>query len=165
MRLPGEVYFAWESPTWGGGVAFWRPDPAEVAYARAYLVTGEQFTDIVDQEMHREPGPPLDLAGILGEADTLTLGSGRYETLWRAGMIDNLPVLTFTASWDHRAATPNAPAAAYLRTLSTGLRDTFGWSPRRIAGYLVRRPGVVPGWDLGALTELAAHAEPQPRPG
>src|SRR5690349_24775635 len=37
--LPGDVVFGWESPTWGGGVAFYDAESAGEVPATAYLLT------------------------------------------------------------------------------------------------------------------------------
>ena len=57
VTLPGSLYFAGESRTWGGGVAFYDHDsPGETA-GRAYLLTIGQFVDVANQEMHRPADP------------------------------------------------------------------------------------------------------------
>ena len=55
----------------------------EVA-ARAYLITAEQFVDVLAQEMRLEPGLEVDLASVK-ETGWHTLGAGRYQTLAHAG--------------------------------------------------------------------------------
>src|SRR3954470_12989900 len=62
VDLPGTVYFAGESPQWGGGVAFYDHATPGFTAARAYLVTAAQFADITAQEMYRVPadGDPLE---------------------------------------------------------------------------------------------------------
>ena len=56
LLLAGRLFFAWESPTWGGGIAFYDPDGEGTVYARAYRITAEQFSDLAAQEMRRDPG-------------------------------------------------------------------------------------------------------------
>jgi hypothetical protein len=49
---------------------------------------------------------------------------------------------------------PTAPAAAYLRCISIGLRESHGYDDARIAGYLLAAPGMRDAWteaDLEAL--------------
>lgn len=46
LLLPGEVYFAWQSVTWGGGVAFYDPITPGASAGRAYLITASQFADM-----------------------------------------------------------------------------------------------------------------------
>lgn len=142
VELPGTVYFAGDSPTWGGGVAFYDPEPAGTAAARAYLVSAEQFIDIASQEMHRDPDVDHDLTGVL-EHGRLSLGPGRYETILLVGERAGVPMLTFTSPerHDHLLA---PPAPAYHAVLSQGLREAFGWSDDRIAAYLDGLPGATP---------------------
>ena len=151
LALAGQVYFAWESPTWGGGIAFYDPDGAGSAVGRAYLVTTEQFSDVANQEMRRPVGRDLPFWALFRESRTAVLGPGRYETLHVVGEIDGLPVVTFTASWEHRDVALRAPAAAYLRTIATGLAEAHGWSAGQSCDYLLARPGVVPTWSRASL--------------
>ncbi|HET7327920.1 MAG TPA: histone deacetylase, partial [Nocardioidaceae bacterium] len=139
VELPGTVYFAGSSPTWGGGVAFYDPDTAGRTAARAYLVTAEQFADIASQEMHRDPDVDHDLSGVL-EHGRIALGPGRYETILLLGERDGLPMLTFTAPERHEHLLA-PPAPAYQHVLSQGLREAFGWPDDRIAAYLDALPG------------------------
>lgn len=156
VMLRGLVYFATESDVWGGGRAFYDPDaPDEEAPAHAYLVSRGQFSDIAAQEMGRLPGDDLDLSGVL-RSGRARFGPGRYETLVRAGTLDGLPVLTFTAPrpFRSRALPPNAPSAAYLRHLGAGLMASHGWDAARAAAYLASRPGAREVWTPEAIAEL-----------
>ena len=56
LELAGCVYFAWHSATWGGGIAFYDPDGPGSSVGRAYRLTLGQLSDVLEQEMHREPG-------------------------------------------------------------------------------------------------------------
>jgi hypothetical protein len=60
VELTGAMYFAIESPVWGGGRAFYDPQAEGRVLARADLVTTDQFADIAAQEMYRAPGANLD---------------------------------------------------------------------------------------------------------
>lgn len=141
--LPGDVVFGWESPTWGGGVAFFDAEAPGVVPATAYLLTRRQFSDVVDQEMWRTPGSDHDFAEALS-AGRSALGPGRYETVHRVGDLDGHPVLTFTAD----VLPPlNAPSSAYLGTMVRGLRGVHGLTDDEIVDLLLARPGVRPAWD------------------
>ena len=154
LLLPGRLYFAWESPTWTGGVAFYDPaaraGPPTVA-ARAYLLTVQQFSDVAAQEMHRAPGAEVDVAGLLAHAPVATLGPGRYETLHRVGDLEGLPIVTFSAPWTLDTAPLYAPGTVYLRRIADGLREAHTWSADEICDYLLDCPGVQPAWSRGAL--------------
>ena len=151
LALAGQMYFAWESPTWGGGIAFYDPDAVGSAVGRAYLLTGEQFSDVASQEMRRPVGRDLPLRALFRESRTAVLGPGRYETLHVVAEIDDLPVVTFTASWEHRAVALRAPGAPYLRTIAAGLAEVTGWSAEQSCDYLLARPGVSPTWSRSSL--------------
>ncbi|CAN5342391.1 hypothetical protein BH09ACT12_BH09ACT12_09620 [soil metagenome] len=152
VQLPGSVYFAWTSPTWGGGVAFLDPTDSGTSAGQAYLLTGEQFSDVVAQEMHRAPGVDLDLT-LLGGRPSWAFGEGRYETLHVVAEIDGVPVVTFTAP----TSAPldfRAPSAAYLRVMGRGLRESQGWEPGRVAAYLLACRGIGRDWTHEAIGEL-----------
>lgn len=134
LLLPGRIFFAGRSLTWGGGMAFYDPDAAGTVYARAYRITAEQFSDLAAQEMRRAPGTDLDLGPVL-TARRHTYGPGRYETLHLVGELEGRPVLTFTAPTDH-GLVPNPPAADYLATIARGLRECHGLGDETVADYL-----------------------------
>jgi len=158
VDLPGSVYFAWDSPTWGGGVAFLDPTAAGTSPGRAYLLTQEQFSDVVAQEMHRPPGVDLDLA-VLGGERMWAFGDGRYETLHVVDEIDGDLVVTFTAP----ASAPldyRAPSAAYLTVMGRGLLASRGWEPARVADYLVGCRGIGEQWDGASVAALLDGFDP-----
>ncbi|GAA2059166.1 hypothetical protein GCM10009757_40110 [Streptomyces cheonanensis] len=151
--LPGTLYFATRSPVWGGGRAFYDPDAPGRVPARGYLLTVGQFSDIAHQEMFREPGTDLDLRGVLRDGRD-RLGPGRYETLVRAGTLDGLPMLTFTAPWSAGEVPPVPPSARYLRRLGAGIAEAHGWPPERVAGFLASCPGAAGHWTARAVTRV-----------
>ncbi|MDG4830896.1 histone deacetylase [Solwaraspora sp. WMMD1047] len=165
LTLPGGIYFALESRTWTGGMAFYDPLLPGEAAARGYLVTAAQFADIAAQEMYRQPGAPLDLVATAVAVGRASTGPGRYETIVCGGWSDGHPVLTFTAPWRAGEVDPAPPAPAYLATIASGLRLGHGWDAGRIADYLAGRPGIAGRWrraDLLALAEVSAAPGPTP---
>jgi hypothetical protein len=151
--LPGEVFFGWESPTWGGGVAFLDANASGRALARAYLISEEQFADVASQEMHREPGEDIDLEHVM-EHGRHSLGPGRYETLHFVGDLEGDPVLTFTARHPSDLA-PNAPSAAYLATMARGIAQTHGLAHEEITDYLLARRGME-DWEPEAVAQVVS---------
>lgn len=151
VRLAGSVYFAWESPTWGGGIAFYDPALAGGSVGVAYLLTLGQFSDVVAQEMHREPGADLDLTE-LWDTGRHGLGPGRYESLHVVDRVDQLPMVTFTASTELDL---NPPVESYLATMARGLVEIHGWGAEEVADYLLARPGLGDNWEAASLRALA----------
>jgi len=152
-ELPGGVYFATQSPVWGGGRAFYDGGLPGTAAARAYLITASQFADVAAQEMYREPGADLDLRGVLATG-RVRFGPGRYETLLHLGDHDGHPMLTFTAPWTAAETAPVPPSAAYLRTLAAGLREAHGWSVGRVADYLAGLLGSAGTWTTAGILAI-----------
>ncbi|MFD9441093.1 histone deacetylase [Streptomyces sp. NPDC060006] len=153
VELGGAMYFATESPVWGGGRAFYDPGAEGRVLARAHLVTAGQFSDIAAQEMYGEPGSGIDLGEVL-TLGTAALGDGRYETLVCAGQVDGLPVLTFTAPWTMHDVRWNPPSAAYVRHLASGLLSAGAWDAEAVASYLAACPGAAGHWPERAITDL-----------
>lgn len=139
FRMSGELVFAWESPTWGGGIAFHDAEAKGEVLARAYLLTVRQLVDVLEQEMRRMPGTDHDLAPLL-ETGRHQIGPGRYETLRVVGTLQDRPVVTFGCT-DPRSLGLRAPAAAYVETIARGLREAHGLTGDEVADYLARCPG------------------------
>jgi hypothetical protein len=153
VELTGAMYFATESPVWGGGRAFYDPQVSGRVLARAHLVTTDQFSDIAAQEMYREPGAGLDLVDVLAQG-RVVLGEGRYETLVCAGQIDGLPVLTFTAPWGVQDVEWVPPSAAYVRFLASGLLTAGAWGVEAVASYVAACPGAAGHWSEQAISDV-----------
>ncbi|WP_327236006.1 histone deacetylase [Streptomyces sp. NBC_01317] len=145
VEVAGAVYFATESPVWGGGRAFYDPDAPGRVLGRAHLVTAGQFSDIAAQEMYGEPGTDLDLAGVVS-GGRVVRGEGRYETLVCPGALDGAPVVTFTAHWGVGDVEPNAPSAAYLAFLGRGLLAAGAWDVETVVAYVAACSGVSGRW-------------------
>ncbi|WP_405137682.1 histone deacetylase [Nocardia sp. NBC_01388] len=160
LTLPGTVYFAWQSLVWTGGVAFYtdRPEPGwpRGAAARGYLLTRQQFSDLLTQEMHRIPSrtTDFDIDAVL-DTGRVQFGPGRYETVVHVDDLDGFPVLTFTSPWDPATVVLQKPSARYLGMLAAGLRESHGWGHARIFGYLSELPGVRGYWEPSELYGLA----------
>jgi hypothetical protein len=139
VDLPGTVYFAGESPQWGGGVAFYDHERPGRAAARGYLVTAEQFADIAAQEMYRLPqeGDPLaELVLSPLDGGRHELGPGRYETLLDVGELDGARMLTFTSPHGLDHVEHTRPNDSYLTMVRDGLRESRGWDDEQISAYL-----------------------------
>ncbi len=153
VEMAGCVYFAWESPTWGGGIAFYDPAGEGRSVGRAYRLTHSQLSDVVAQEMHRTPEVDLDLSDLVADG-SWRLGPGRYESMHVVGRIDDAPVVTMTSSWLSRTISYNAPVAAYLTTMGRGLAEGQGWDPAQVTAYLLARPGIGDSWDAVSVRAL-----------
>ena len=129
-----ELAFGGRSQTWGGGVAFVRPITGERAKARLYLLTLEQFTDVVAQENHLEPGS-IDVRAEPYELE----GDHMYRVVLGVGARKDPPMLTLSQPFRAVIAPPSIP---YLRHIAEGLRETHMMSTADILDYLAPRAGV-----------------------
>lgn len=139
LALPYQLIFAGESAAWTGGVAFIQPDTSATTYARAYLITREQYHHVVRQENHLPHLPPLPLGLAIANGDaTIPALPSRYDQIIYFGHRGLHPVLTTTAS---QPADVNPPSPAYLVQLIHGLRE-MGLRQADIVRYLLSKPGV-----------------------
>jgi hypothetical protein len=151
VDLPGTLYFAGESPQWGGGVAFYDHVEPGFTAARGYLLTAGQLADIAAQEMYRDPredDPLEDLVLRPLDRGRHEVGPGRYETLVEVGRYDGLPLLTFTSPHSLGHVQHTRPSETYLDMLRTGLRESRAWGEEQVASYLSGR---------GVVTARGAH--------
>ena len=158
LEVPGGLVFAGESLVWTGGMAFYNPEAPGLVACRAYLVTADQFADVIAQEMRRPPGGEFAqaLASVATTVESVhAMGPGRYETITRLGVRDDVPLLTVTHG-EVADLVPAPPSAAYLRWLSTGLREAHGWDSATIASYLVAASGVRDTWTVDDIEAIAA---------
>lgn len=129
ITIPHRLYFAQSSSIWQGkGVAFIDPtdDPREQTLGMMYLVTAQQFREVVAQENDRSPDDPdlendLDLDSII-ESGRDTFGTGWYSRILLLGFEEGFPILTFT---NPEVLVPNPPGHHYLRTIRLGVRECY----------------------------------------
>ena len=144
LDIDHRLYFAGFARPWGGAPCFIDTveSPGTPTHACAYLITWEQFEDVVAQENGR-PTAPIDLdRGDLTEKGSTRLGPGRYENLLCFGRHDDgFPVVTITSARTMSEARLGAPSPAYLTVLIAGLRQSHSMSDDAIVAYLAAAPG------------------------
>jgi hypothetical protein len=151
LRFGGRITFGGESSVWTGGMAFVDcAAPGQVA-ARTYLITLEQLSDVVSQEIRLIPGQEIPL-DVVRSGGPHGLSPGRYDTIVSLGVRSGHPVVTITAS---DLPPPAPPADGYVWTMAVGLRETFGLDAAEIADYLAECVGVEGIWTRERLLSLA----------
>jgi hypothetical protein len=139
--MPYPLYFAGVSTQWGGSPAFVDATaPSGSTLGRGYLITWEQFEDVVAQENGRPTEPIAVGDSELEEEFSHQIGPGRYDLLVCTGRLEGVPVITFTSPWAMSDAEIGAPAPAYLAMLIGGLRETHGLSDEDLVQYLGSAP-------------------------
>ncbi|MDQ6838728.1 MAG: histone deacetylase [Actinomycetota bacterium] len=152
VTLPGQVYFACDSTMWAGGVAFYDSAVPATTLARGYLLTNEQFADVMAQELGGLSGT-LPAVPTLEAGDRLEMTAGRYGTLVGCGQRQGVPMATFSAPWCMADVDLHAPSLAYLVTLATGLSESHGLDLFGQAAYLAGLPGTAARWDAASLVD------------
>lgn len=160
-ELDQPLIFGQRASGWGGGgVCFVDPDPARAesgaTSGRAWLVTGEQLSDIWAQENGLDVGVDLDLEAVIA-AGSMDVGTGWYRRLLSFGEFDGHPVMTFTCA---SAPQLNPADPSYLSVVGHGLREAWGWSPEEAASYLAACPGNAGQVDESSLAALLAGDSP-----
>ena len=143
LSIPHRLYFTGHSKLWGGAPAFVDTirTPEHAALARAYLITWEQFEDVVAQENGRNIAPIEVAPTELEDGFSRLIGPGRYENLLCVDRHAGHPVVTFTAPWSLTDVEPTAPPPGYLALLIGGLRESHGLEDQAIIRYLSSAPG------------------------
>jgi hypothetical protein len=146
ITLNFELFFAGYSASWGGAAAFIKPgDPAATTLGRMYLITEEQFNDVVLQENSREvDGTHLvpSLRELATQKHYCVPGVKAYGRLLALPNETSRPILTFTNT-DEDVMPIGPPSEAYVRIIATGLKETYpAMENRDVVDYLSRADGV-----------------------
>lgn len=143
ISINHDLYFARKSKTWhGGGVAFIKPtsDPDVKTLGRMYLITAEQFTEVVKQEIRLEGDLIIDLAELIAKGSLVLDKRSWYNKLLFLGTEDGYRIFTFTNK-DYLKDELNSPDKHYLKMIALGLRETYGMTDREIGEYLGSKSG------------------------
>jgi hypothetical protein len=157
LELDHSMYFAGRSKRWGGTsaafVSLHVKDPPSLA--RAYLITQEQFVDVVRQEnnLHSDIADfEQRLHDAMQRGHARLLPTGSYAELLFCGQRGGHPMLSFTASDDRTDI--GRPSGAYLQMIGSALRECHGLTTAQAVTYLMDRPGVHGTWTRKNLTDL-----------
>lgn len=131
-----ELYFAKDRSKWGeGGVAFIKNEQNNgiTTYSKAYLITAEQFEDVVCQE-NQVHSVEIDYEQLV-EQGFIDILDGWYGRLLLIGYKEQLPIVTFTAASNWSFSEEKKPSAAYASVILKGLEE-LGLSDQQAQLYL-----------------------------
>ncbi|SFL58432.1 hypothetical protein SAMN04487943_102326 [Gracilibacillus orientalis] len=140
MRHP--LYFAKKSQRWQKqGVAFigLSKDEQFLTYSTKYLITVEQFMDVVKQE-NNGADLNIDLDEVM-KSGFKTFRDSWYGTILFLGEEQGYPILTFTADWDLDVPFIT-PSKEYVSMIIHGLKTTVSLDNTEILHYLITKPGI-----------------------
>lgn len=142
IEIKAELYFAKSSKTWsGGGAAFIQPNEQNLTLGKMYLITTEQFTELVKQEIKFEGKLEPDLNLAIKNGHLITLPKTWYGKILFLGYEEEIPIFTFT-NIDFLESEINAPNAHYLEKIILGLRETYFLNEEQILKYLSSKSGI-----------------------
>lgn len=142
LELPYPLYFAKERSKWGkGGVAFIDPNRTEqeMTIGKMYLITEQQFKEVVSQE-NNVSYIPMDLKKVIQEGSG-NIGNGWYRQILYVGEEDGYPIFTFTNPDPMDKVPCNPPNTAYLSTIAAGLLE-LGYHKEAIVSYFLHKQGI-----------------------
>ncbi len=140
--LPYPLYFMKEESKWGkGGVAFigHEPDKDTRTYARKYLITDEQFGEVVEQENNVD-ALHINVQDVMDKG-YVDLEEGWYGRVIYLGKEDGAPMFTFTSPNVMGTHGFSTPPQSYLSMISRVLKE-IGLTEEDIVEYFLSKPGI-----------------------
>ncbi len=144
ITINGELYFAKSSKTWsGGGAGFIQSDFDKniKTLGRMYLITQQQFVDLVQQEIKFEGDFDIDLQQVIKNRSLDMKNNSWYGKIIYLGEDEDSPIFTFTNE-DYLKDEINPPHEFYLKIIIDGLKETYQMSDTEIKTYLKNKEGI-----------------------
>lgn len=155
VELNYELYFALCSKTWqDGGIGFIKADLNENQRTKAYLylITKEQFLEVVQQEIGSKKQVEIDFKNIT-EGNPYVFKEGvKYGKIIYFGEEDSYPVYSFTHSQD--LTVYSKPSPEYLKTIISGLAESHKISRQDVLDYLKEKNGIINNYSEEELKKL-----------
>lgn len=144
ITINGELYYAKSSKTWsGGGAGFIKSDFDKNirTLGRMYLITQQQFVDLVQQEIKFEGDFDIDLQQVIKNRSLDMKNNSWYGKIIYLGEDEDCPIFTFTNE-DYLKDEINPPHQFYLKIIIDGLKETYQMSDNEIEAYLKNKEGI-----------------------
>ena len=121
-----------------------------------YLITDEQFNDVVMQENSKEPDGSRFVPAfehLVSQRESLLNDDPWYGKLLNIGSEGGCPILTFTTARTD-LLNPNAPAEQYVKVIASGIKETYPqMSDDDIVAYLNKAAGIRGNIDLAKIRD------------
>ena len=157
LYIPGELYFAKNSPTWKNkGVAFLSNCSQEKqTKAKMYLISKEQFLDVIKQENKADIEINIDFLEVEKNGSVIIEGIKWYNKVVLLGEKDGNLMLTFTHENDEFLKAINCPDETYLKIIMEGLVESFNCNEFDLLEYFADLNGIKNYFSKEKLIELA----------
>jgi hypothetical protein len=144
LNIPHELYFAKESKVWnGGGVCFINPERDERVntLGNMYLITQEQFLEVVQQENNARERIEINFREVLNQKSLAIGENSWYGNMLALGEEDKAPVITFT-NQSVLQDEKNPPNEYYLKTIMKGLIESHQLNTSDLEEYFLSKKGI-----------------------
>ncbi|HEO64467.1 MAG TPA: hypothetical protein ENI73_01215 [Spirochaetes bacterium] len=158
INIPYLLYFTKQAYPWAyKGVAFigLNKDHSNSTLGRMYLVSEQQFIDVVSQENGDIEMPIIDLKALQKVGSKVIFKDSWYGNIIYIGELEGYPIFTFTSSASMDAESFVAPSYEYLKVIITGLQETYFYTNKEIADYLLTKPGIMNNFTQEELIKTA----------
>ena len=156
IYICSEMYFAKSSGNWEhGGVAFIKThfDEQHQTLGRMYLITKEQFIEVVKQETDFKGELMIDFDKAISDGSLVFREGSWYGFIIYLGNRYDHPIFTFTHQ-DNISPTTK-PSNKYLRTIVKGIHETYEHlNTDEIVDYLISKQGVADNYSREELEKL-----------
>ncbi len=145
--IPYKLYFSKRSSVWENkGVSFIKTQKNENAetLGRMYLITRQQFNEIMRQENDKEPINSkinIDFNSTIIQVFSI-ISVNWYNRIIYLGSEKEYPIFTFTLNLKPEEIKLNPPGDKYLSTIIKGIKETYELSNGEIFEYIHNLDGV-----------------------
>ncbi|MBR7552588.1 hypothetical protein ACFFJI_10160 [Allobacillus sp. GCM10007491] len=153
------MFFAKRSSRWDNkGVGFidTTSDPERPTYGRMYLITKEQYVDVVRQE-NNDMMLEIDFNQLESMGEYVIDSTKMYGKVLDVGEKEGRPIYTFTHP---HAIDPDeriTPSITYLKVIGAGIKEAFGISTAALVDYYLLREEVAEVYSREELMEYLAN--------
>ncbi|RAJ17519.1 hypothetical protein LX77_03878 [Gelidibacter algens] len=144
IYIKSELYFAKISKSWNNcGVGFIKTEFNDKVQTlgRMYLITPEQYAEIVKQETNHEGKLIIDFKKAQEKGSLIFKEKSWYGNLLYLGDHNGNPIFTFTNE-KNLMKEINPPSEQYLSTIIKGLKETYNLNEIEIKEYFENLSGI-----------------------
>lgn len=154
IKINHSLYFAENGEHWENkGVAFINKEEdakgESATLGRMYLITKEQFMDVVAQE-NRLDKVSIDLDDVKRKK-SFVFRQSWYGNILYLGEHKGSPIFTFTTYKKKEETEFNEPSVKYLHVIAAGLMEAWSMNKEQIRDYLTGKGGISSNLLMEAL--------------
>lgn len=149
-KIKHALYFARISKKWNNGgscILSVKYDENKTTLGRKFLITEDQFLDIVSQNNGVEQ-TSINFDEVI-KLGSKSINDSLSGNILHLGNEDGFPIFTFTSHFDETEF--RRPDILYLATIGAGIKETFGYTTKQVADYFIELDGVKGNYTIKQL--------------